>query len=139
MDARHTVMAATGLATGGAFEMTFDSCVSGFHVYQDHRRMDASARWNTPLQTLHFVLSVALCTMPNYSVLIKFSSAFCLERCLVYNTKLFTAHQILNFRNKNFHRVDIVTKITKIWSYMVKVLEIHFCHKYYCKICVFLY
>jgi len=31
------VMAATGLATGGAFETTFDSCVRGFHVYQDHR------------------------------------------------------------------------------------------------------
>jgi len=37
-------MAATGLATGGAFETTFDSCVRGFHVYQDHRRMDAGAR-----------------------------------------------------------------------------------------------
>jgi len=28
MEARRTVMAATGLATGGAFETTFDSCVS---------------------------------------------------------------------------------------------------------------
>jgi len=86
--------------------------------------MDAGARWNTPLQTLHFVLSVALCTIPNYSVLIKFSSTFCLECCLVYNTELFTAHQILNFHKKNFRRVDIVTKITKffttkIWSYTI--------------------
>ena len=94
-----------------------DSCMRGFHVYQDHRRMDAGARWNTPLQTLHFVLSVALCTIPNYSVLIKFSSSFCLERCLVHNTELFTAHQILNFRKKNFRRVDIVTKITKFFYY----------------------
>jgi len=37
-------MAATGLATGGAIEMTFDSYVRGFHVYQDHRRMDAGVR-----------------------------------------------------------------------------------------------
>jgi len=79
--------------------------------------MDASARWNTPLQTLHFVLSVALCTIPNYLVLIKFSSTFCLERCLVYNTKLFTAHQILNFCKKNFRRVDIVMKIMKFFYY----------------------
>jgi len=35
----------------------------------------------------------------------------------MYNTELFTAHQILNFRKKNFCRVDIVTKITKIFYY----------------------
>jgi len=29
VEARLTVMAATELATGGAFEMTFDSCVRG--------------------------------------------------------------------------------------------------------------
>ena len=44
MEAGCTVMAATGLTTGGAFEMTFDSCVRGFHAYQDHRRMDAGVK-----------------------------------------------------------------------------------------------
>jgi len=117
VETQRTVMSATGFATGRAFEMTFDLCVRGFHVYQDHRRMDAGARWNTPLQTLHFVLSIALCTILNYSVLIKFLSSFCLECCLVHNTELFTAHQILSFCKKNFCRVDIVMKITKIFYY----------------------
>jgi len=35
----------------------------------------------------------------------------------MYNAELFTAHQILNFCKKKFRRVDIVTKIMKIFYY----------------------
>jgi len=111
-------MAATGLATGGAFETTFDSCVRGFHVAIPRpRRMDTGARWNTPLQTLYFILSVPCAQYQIIQCSSNFSSTFCLERCLVYNTELFTAHQILNFRKKNFRRVDIITKMMKIFYY----------------------
>jgi len=78
------------------------------------RWMDAGARWNTPLQTLYFVLSIG-CLVHN----IQCSSNFRLEHCLVQNTELFSAHQI--FIRKIFVGLIYLQKFfaTKIWSYTV--------------------
>jgi len=88
------------------------------------RWMDAGARWNTPLQTSFRLEHWLPCAQ--YSVLIKFSSSFRIERCFVQNTELFNAHQI--FVRKIFVELIYLQKLwkffaTKIWNHTV--LNLH--------------
>jgi len=104
-----------------ATETTFDSCVKGFHVYQDefslaaqtafffcvgagYKRKKSGLGSETKTNGHRCEVKYSLTNssfrlerwLPcaQYSVFIKFLSSFRIERCFMQNTELFNAHQI---------------------------------------------
>jgi len=94
-----------------AIETTFDSCVRGFHVYQDEWMPVQGEILPYKLFISSWAL-VALYTIFSAHQIFVFISSWALLRA---------KYQIIqcssNFHKKNFRRVDIFTKITKIFCY----------------------
>jgi len=87
-----------------AIETTFDLCVRGFHVYQD----EWTLMWGEILPHKLFISSwalVALCTIFSAHQIFIFISYWVLLRA---------KYRIIQC-SSNFRRVDIFTKITKIF------------------------
>jgi len=94
-----------------AIETTFDSCVRGFHVYQDEWMPVRGEILPYKLFISSWVL-VALCTIFSVHqifIFISYWALLCAKYLIIQCSS--------NFRKKNFCRVDIFTKITKIFCY----------------------
>jgi len=94
-----------------AIETTFDSCVRSFYVYQD----EWTLVWGEILPYKLFISSwvlVALCTIFSAHQIFVFISYW-----VLLHAKYWIIQCSSNFCKKNFRKVDIFTKITKIFCY----------------------